>query len=49
MHARSELIYRYDGTLDGLLCCVFESYAHKELPGDIVIQGEALHRFGIDA
>ena len=42
MHARSELIYRYDGTLDGLLCCVFESYAHKELPGDIVIQGEAV-------
>lgn len=40
--ARSELIYRYDGTLDGLLCCVFESYAHKELPGDIVIQGEAV-------
>ena len=42
MHARPELIYRYDGTLDGLLCCVFESYAQKELPGDIAIQGEAV-------
>ncbi len=30
------LIYRYDGTFDGFLCCVFESYAAKELPADIL-------------
>lgn len=31
-----ELIYHYDGTLDGFLCCVFESYAKKETPSSIV-------------
>lgn len=27
-----EIIYRYDGTLEGFLSCVFESYANKESP-----------------
>jgi probable DNA metabolism protein len=36
MSTESELIYRYDGSFDGLLCCVFESYEKKELPLDIV-------------
>ena len=35
------IIYRYDGSLDGLLCCVFEAYARKEAPADIVA-GEAV-------
>ena len=26
------MIYRYDGSFDGLLCCVFESIARKEVP-----------------
>jgi len=30
------LIYRYDGSFDGLLCCVFESYAQKETPAEII-------------
>ena len=34
-----DVIYRYDGSFDGLLCCVFESYARKELPGDILPPG----------
>jgi probable DNA metabolism protein len=29
-------VYRYDGSLDGLLCCVFEAYTRKEAPADIV-------------
>lgn len=29
------LIYYYDGSFDGLLCCVFESYEKKEVPMDI--------------
>ncbi len=33
---KSDLIYRYDGSLDGLLCCVFESYAEKEIPVNIL-------------
>lgn len=30
------VVYRYDGTFDGLLCCVFESYEKKEIPADIL-------------
>lgn len=28
----SEVIYQYDGSLEGFLCCIYESYAYKELP-----------------
>ena len=27
-----EIFYHYDGSFDGFLSCVFESYAHKEIP-----------------
>lgn len=27
-----DVIFQYDGSLSGFLCCVFESYAHKEFP-----------------
>lgn len=27
-----EAIYRYDGTFEGFLCCVFDSYVYKEMP-----------------
>ena len=30
--AWEEVIYQYDSTFDGFLCCVFESYTNKELP-----------------
>ena len=36
MFNRPALVYRCDGTLDGLLCCVFESYVRKEEPMDIL-------------
>lgn len=36
MPDRPTVIYFYDGSFDGLLCCVFESYDHKEIPQDIV-------------
>jgi len=29
---RTDVVYRYDGTLDGFLCCVYESYANREMP-----------------
>jgi len=35
MYTASDLIYYYDGSFDGLLCCVFESYDKKEIPLDI--------------
>nr|WP_092069388.1 TIGR03915 family putative DNA repair protein [Dendrosporobacter quercicolus]NSL47458.1 TIGR03915 family putative DNA repair protein [Dendrosporobacter quercicolus DSM 1736]SDL90363.1 probable DNA metabolism protein [Dendrosporobacter quercicolus] len=36
MHCQPDLIYCYDGSFDGLLCCVFESYEQKEIPLDIL-------------
>ena len=37
-----EIIYQYDGSFEGLLCCVFESYTKKERPSchttNVVIQ-----------
>jgi len=35
MPNQSNLSYCYDGSFDGLLCCVFESYEQKEIPLDI--------------
>jgi len=36
MFNQPTLMYRYDGSFDGLLCCVFESYDKKEVPMDIL-------------
>ncbi|QDR81410.1 TIGR03915 family putative DNA repair protein [Sporomusa termitida] len=41
MPAGSDLIYCYDGSFDGLLCCVFESYEKKEIPVDILVAATA--------
>lgn len=29
-----EVIYRYDGSFEGFLCCVFDSYVNKEFPAE---------------
>lgn len=36
MPDRTTLTYIYDGTFEGLMCCVFESYAKKEIPFGIL-------------
>lgn len=36
MSDRSNLIYLYDDTFFGLMCCIFESYTQKEIPNDIL-------------
>ena len=36
-----EMIYQYDGSFDGLLCCIYESYTQKERPTAIVCEGNA--------
>ncbi|MEY8000504.1 TIGR03915 family putative DNA repair protein [Clostridium sp. Mt-5] len=36
MPGKSNLIYKYDGSFDGLMCCVFESYYKREIPMDII-------------
>jgi probable DNA metabolism protein len=35
-----EIIYQYDGSFEGLLCCVFESYTKKERPTAILHDGD---------
>ncbi len=40
MSYRTDIVYRYDGGTDALLCCIFESYAQKELPAAIVRAGQ---------
>ena len=37
MPDRTAVIYYYDGSFEGLLCCVFESYEKKEIPEDIAV------------
>ena len=27
----AEMVYYYDGSFDGFLCCIFECYDHKEV------------------
>lgn len=36
MALREDVVYRYDGTLDGMLTCIFESYAQRESPAAIL-------------
>ncbi|TGE31790.1 TIGR03915 family putative DNA repair protein [Desulfosporosinus sp. Sb-LF] len=35
MPDRTDLVYAYDGSFEGLMCCVFESYEQKENPSII--------------
>lgn len=51
-----EVAYVYDGTLEGLLCAIFEAYAAKEHPIDVVCEGilqprlsQRVHRVRTDA
>lgn len=32
MPDRTDIVYAYDGSFEGLMCCVFESYEQKEIP-----------------
>lgn len=41
MFKRAAVVYEYDGSFEGLLCCVFESFVKKELPEGIIPQDAA--------
>jgi len=41
MPYRTDIAYLYDGSFEGLLCCVYESYYQKELPSMIFHHEEA--------
>ncbi|URZ14519.1 TIGR03915 family putative DNA repair protein [Clostridium felsineum] len=38
---RPNLIYYYDGSFEGLMCCVFESYIKNELPVTILLNDKS--------
>lgn len=40
MSVRSDVVYVYDGSGTGLLCCVFDSFARKETPLAVYSRGE---------
>jgi len=33
---KREIIYSYDGSFEGFLCCAFESFSRREIPVDII-------------
>ena len=37
--------YLHDGSLEGLLCCIFEAYVQREVPEDIVRERDYQPRF----
>ena len=37
MFNRRDIIYSYDGSFEGLMCCVFESFMKKETPVSVII------------
>lgn len=41
MFDRRDVIYSYDGSFEGLMCCVFTSFERKEIPHKIIV-GEPL-------
>lgn len=36
MHREADVVYRYDGSFEGFLCCVFHSFETRQLPFDIL-------------
>ena len=45
MNTTTELIYQYDRTLDGMLTCVFDTYARRERPTQILANTDPLPLF----
>ena len=40
MALREDIVYRYDGSADGMLTCIFEAFAHREAPAAILSPDE---------
>ena len=43
----SEVIYQYDGSLEGFLCCVYECYAYKEQPVSFCCEDDPLSLYEV--
>ena len=42
-----EVIYQYDGSLEGFLCCVYECYAYKEQPASFCCEDDPLSLYEV--
>ena len=31
----TDQVYRYDGSFQGFLCCIFESFSRREIPAGV--------------
>ena len=40
MALREDIVYRYDGSADGMLTCIFEAFARREAPAAILSPDE---------
>lgn len=48
MFNRTDVVYSYDGSFNGLMCCVFTGYSSKEIPSEIIAgEPEQLSLYGI--
>ena len=43
----NDVIYQYDGSLDGFLCCVYESYVYKEAPAAFCCDEDTLSLYEV--
>ena len=42
-----EVIYQYDGSLEGFFCCVYECYAYKETPASFCCEDDPLSLYEV--
>lgn len=49
VNAVQDVIYQYDGTFDGFLCCIYDSYRYKEFPVGFSADEEFLSLYEVRA
>ena len=42
-----DVLYQYDGTFDGFLCCIHDSYLYKEIPVGFSSDGDFLSLYEV--
>ena len=42
-----EVIYQYDGSLEGFFCCLYECYAYKETPASFCCEDDPLSLYEV--
>ena len=47
MSVLRDVLYQYDGTFDGFLCCIHDSYLYKEIPVGFSSDGDFLSLYEV--